>query len=133
MALFDWEPKYSVFIDEFDNHHKKLLALLRKLHQSMLDGQGRIVLGDILDELKNYTIYHFSAEEQKMEQFNYDRTEEHKKRHQVLIEQLNDLIDGYKNNEQQITTESYRFLNKWLTSHIMTEDKKYTMFFKDKL
>lgn len=132
MALFEWNPRYSVHIDEFDNHHKKLLELLRNMHQSMLDGRGRHVVGDILNELKSYTEYHFSAEEQKMEQFQYPKTEEHKKRHQKLISQLNELIDEYKNNEKQITNDTYLFLNQWLTNHIMKDDKQYTNFFKEK-
>ena len=133
MALFDWEPRYSVFIDEFDNHHKKLLELLQKLHHSMLEGQGKQIIGSILDELKEYTVYHFTAEEEEMKKHNYERFDIHKAKHAELIKQLNELIDEYKLNNQKITTETYRFLNKWLTSHIIGEDKQYTSFFKDKL
>ncbi len=132
MGLFDWEPRYSVHIEKFDEHHKVLLDLLKKLHQSMLDGQGSAVIGAVLDELKSYTQYHFKAEEEQMEKHDYPTTAEHKAQHEKLISQLNDLIDGYKNKNAQITTDTYRFLNKWLTNHIMQTDKKYTTFFKEK-
>ncbi|MDA3867025.1 MAG: bacteriohemerythrin [Salinivirgaceae bacterium] len=133
MALFDWEPKYSVYIDEFDKHHQKLLEQLRNLHQSMLNGQGKQVIGDILDELKKYTQYHFNAEEEKMDELNYPNKEEHKAKHKELISQLDEIIDGYKSGSHQITSDTYQFLNNWLTKHIMGEDKKYIPFFKDKL
>mgnify|MGYP001336776803 CR=1 FL=1 len=132
MALFEWEPRYSVHISEFDNDHKKLIELLQKLHQNMLDGQGKNIVGGILDELKEYTVYHFGAEEKLMEEYNYPLFEEHKAKHIELIAQLDELIESYKKGESQISTETYRFLNKWLTNHIMNADKKYTAFFKDK-
>ncbi|HKK59858.1 MAG TPA: bacteriohemerythrin [Salinivirga sp.] len=132
MALFEWEPRYSVHIDEFDEHHQQLLALLRKLHQSMLDGQGKQVVGSILDDLKSYTQYHFRAEEEKMELHGYPKIAEHKNQHKKLIDQLEDLIKDYKADKRQITTDTYRFLNNWLTNHIMSADKQYTAFFKAK-
>lgn len=132
MALFEWEPRYSVYINEFDNHHKKLLELLQKLHQSMLDGQGKIIVGEILDELKEYTVYHFNAEEQQMEKYGYPEFEAHKAQHNNLIEQLEDLIKSFKEGKSTITTDTYRFLNKWLTNHILSGDKQYTSFFKEK-
>jgi hemerythrin-like metal-binding protein len=132
MALFEWEPRYSVHVTEFDNHHKKLIELLQKLHQSMLDGQGKSIVGGILDELKEYTVYHFSAEESLMEKHKYPEYEAHKAKHKELIQQLNELIASYKTGKSQITTETYKFLNKWLTNHIMNADKRYTSFFKDK-
>jgi hemerythrin len=132
MALFEWEARYSVHIDEFDNHHKKLIQLLQKLHQSMLDGQGKVIVGEILDELREYTVYHFNAEEQQMEKHNYPEYEAHKAQHKELIKQLEDLINSFKAGESGITTDTYRFLNKWLTNHIMNADKKYTTFFKEK-
>jgi hemerythrin len=132
MALFEWEPRYSVHIDEFDGHHKRLIELLQKLHQSMLDGQGKNIVGGILDDLKEYTEYHFSAEEKLMQEHNYPEYDQHKAMHVELIQQLNELIDNYKKGNSQISTETYRFLNKWLTNHIMNADKKYTSFFKEK-
>lgn len=132
MALFEWEPRYSVHIEEFDRHHQELLGLLRKLHQSMLDGQGKIIVGSILDELKTYTKYHFEAEEEKMKLHGYPKTEEHINQHVQLIKQLDDLIEDYKASKRAITSDTYRFLNKWLTSHILHADKEYTGFFRSK-
>lgn len=133
MAIFDWEPRYSVYIDKFDKHHKKLLELLSQLHRSMLEGEGKKIIGSILNELKAYTIYHFNAEEAEMEKHGYERYEIHKAKHKELIDQLSTLIENHKKNDKKTTTETYQFLNKWLTSHIIGEDKQYTSFFKGKI
>jgi hemerythrin len=61
--LIEWEDIYSVGIEEFDNDHKKLIELINRLHQAMLDKKAKEVLGEIINELVDYTIYHFNKEE----------------------------------------------------------------------
>lgn len=36
MALFNWNQSYSVEIDKFDNHQKKIIDLINNLHESMM-------------------------------------------------------------------------------------------------
>lgn len=66
MSIFIWNDRFTVRVEEFDNHHKKLMDLANLLHSKMMMGKGREVLEPILGELKEYTKYHFAAEEMKM-------------------------------------------------------------------
>jgi hemerythrin len=131
MALFNWnETLYSVEIESFDNDHKKLIDLINNLHEAMSQGKGKIVLGKILIELREYTKYHFKAEELAMAKYGYLEFFDHKQQHKELIIQLEELIEKHKSDSKEITIETFNFLKNWLTNHIKVTDKRYTAFFK---
>ena len=52
----------------------------------------------VLDELVNYTKFHFTNEEKFLEKINYPQFEEHQKKHLAIIEDLMNLIMGLMNN-----------------------------------
>ncbi len=131
MELIEWDNTlYSVQIEEFDNHHKKIVNLINKLHKAMLKGEGKQVLGAIFLELKNYTQYHFNAEEQKMIGANYPDFAKHKNEHKELLLQLSKHIQDYEWNKREVTIDTLRFLKEWLFNHIQISDKKYSSFLK---
>ncbi|MFO8068021.1 MAG: bacteriohemerythrin [Bacteroidales bacterium] len=129
MALFNWNQSYSVEIDKFDNHHKKIIDLINNLHESMMQGKGKELLGGILNELKDYTQYHFREEELDMAKYGYLEYFDHKQKHKDLIKQLDELIEKNKTGSKEITIETFNFIKKWLTDHIKGVDKRYSSFF----
>ena len=71
MALIKWTSALSVAVPEIDLQHQKLVSLINQLHESMLSGKGREVLGGVLNELIDYTKRHFADEEELMRRHNY--------------------------------------------------------------
>jgi hemerythrin len=131
MSLIEWNNAlYSVQINEFDNDHKKLLQFINDLHTSMLKGQGKEKLSQILVELKAYTQYHFTAEEKQMAAAGYPDLEQHKKYHSDLIKQLSELIKDFEYGKREASIETFRFLKEWLFNHIQVADKKYVPWLK---
>lgn len=131
MAIVEWSDSlYSVKHDEFDQHHKKLLDFINELHDSMMSGKGKETLEKILVELREYTKYHFQAEEEKLKQMNYPDFLSHQREHKSLIGKLNDLIEDYHNNRMEVSIETSKFLKEWLFGHIQGSDKKYVSFLK---
>lgn len=131
MSIVQWNNSlYSVGNDEFDAHHKKLLEFINELHHAMMAGAGKQKLEEILNELMDYTNYHFQAEEAAMIDADYPDLLEHKKQHQELIDQLNNLIADFKNNRLEVTIETSKFLKEWLFKHIQGTDKKYASYIK---
>ncbi|MCC6132451.1 MAG: hemerythrin, partial [Acidobacteria bacterium] len=57
MSLITWSDELSVGVSAFDNQHKRLVALINELHDAMSAGKGSKVLGKILSELADYTVY----------------------------------------------------------------------------
>ena len=78
----------------------------------------------VLDELRNYTVQHFSDEEEYMESIQYEGLEKQKKTHQMFVDKLNDInLDDLDDNQQQYLVELVDFLLMWLVNHILKMDK----------
>lgn len=132
MALIEWNQSLRVDIQQFDDQHQKLVAMVNRLHQSIKGGQGADVLGEILSELMEYTRVHFAAEEALMEQYAYPEYPRHKKEHTDLVRQVEEVISQFKGGRMLQPINLMQFLVNWLTNHIKGEDKNYTSFFKSK-
>ena len=90
------------------------------------------VMGSVLAELVDYTQYHFSHEEAAFKKYGYENAEGHTYTHDALVRQLKDLIDKFERNELAISVSILDFLVKWVTEHIMKEDKLYVPFLQSK-
>lgn len=132
MPLFQWSPNLSVNIAEIDTQHKKLVDLINLLHDSMKEGKGKEVMGKILGDLADYTVYHFSTEEKLFEKYAYPEYARHKKEHEDLTKQVLDIKTKFTAGQTVLTMEVMNFLKNWLNNHIMQVDKKYSAFLNAK-
>lgn len=132
MALINWNPHYSVGIVEIDNQHKKLIALINQLYAAMRRGNGRDILGPVLSELVDYTVYHFSAEERLFHWHGYPEYDEHKQMHDYLSEKAKQLNREFAEGSPAITRDVMLFLSNWLNVHILEVDRKYGPFLNAK-
>ncbi len=124
--LFIWSDTFSVGIKAFDDDHKVLIDLINKINRAMLEGKGKAVLKETLEELISYTKYHFEKEEKLMEKANYSDYLNHKKIHNDLIQQVLQIKSDLDMGKKEISHELLDFLKQWLIIHIQGNDKKYT-------
>ena len=117
----------SVGVKAADDDHKKLIGLLNRLYEAMKSGQGREVVGKVLDDLINYTKFHFAREEDYFAKTGYPAVE-HMKDHRELVKQAEKLQSRYKNGEPALSIETLDFLKDWLTIHIQGTDKQYSSY-----
>jgi hemerythrin len=99
--------------------------MLNELHAAMMQGQVKYVTGSLLDKLAKYTRSHFEAEESMMEMADYPGLEQHKTKHQQLLQQVNDFVVRYQRGEGTLDVHLLIFLRDWLTHHIQVEDHAY--------
>lgn len=133
MPLFVWSDKlFSVNVDVIDKQHKRLVQLLNLLHDAMLKGEGRDVLGPVLGELVRYTGYHFDTEEQLMLEYAYPGYSEHKAEHDALKQRALAFVRDYEANKLTVTVELSMFLSEWLQHHIQGTDKALGEFLNRK-
>lgn len=121
-----WSPQYSVGIAAIDSEHQKLIGLLNDLHAAMMQGQGRAVMGKVLDGLSAYTVSHFAHEESLLRMHAYRDYAPHKAEHDKLIKQVKSLQEDFSAGNATILLEVMTFLQNWLVNHIVGVDKKYT-------
>jgi len=132
MPLIQWAPKYSVNIREIDQQHQKLMALINELYDGMNAAHSKETLGKVLDELINYTVYHFSTEEKLFQKHGYPESTAHKAEHDKLTKTASELKKKFDANQAQITVEVMNFLRDWLNNHILGTDKKYSGYLNGK-
>ncbi|MDJ0806841.1 MAG: bacteriohemerythrin [Gammaproteobacteria bacterium] len=128
-ALLSWSDELSVGIQEIDEQHKVLVALLNDLHNAVLSRHGREAVGPILGRLAEYTRIHFAVEESLMRILDYPRYEEHKEEHVSLIKEVNELHRKFNDEGLNISMNLLHFLKDWLGEHIIHSDRDYGPFF----
>jgi hemerythrin-like metal-binding protein len=126
--LIQWSQGYSVNNNEIDAQHKKLIELINLLYNVYLDQKHETEINNIIDQIKQYSLYHFKTEETLFRLKKYENTEEHIKLHQSFIDEFEAIIKTYNGLNLVITMKTMTFLQRWLTNHIIKEDKKYIGF-----
>ena len=132
MSLVTWNASYSVNVKQFDDQHMKLVDLVNKLHDAMKVGKGSEVVGDVLKSLIAYTQTHFADEERLMKQHGYPDYENHKKEHNQLVMQVQDVNKQVQQGLPVLTNTVMLFLRDWLLKHIQGDDRKYGPFLNGK-
>jgi hemerythrin len=123
--LVEWTDELSVGVQEIDEQHKILVDLLNRFHEAVVTGTDGENIKNVLKNLADYTIIHFSVEESLMRIFNYPDYDNHKKHHEELTAQVRELQNKVAQGEHQVSMEVLNFLRHWLTHHILGDDKKY--------
>ena len=131
MALITWNDNLSVNVEEIDSQHKKLVALINELNDAMSVGQGKEILGKILNDLLTYTKTHFRTEEKYFARFAYPDTFNHRREHVIFTKKVAGFKEGFENGSAPLTVEVLSFLSDWIKKHIMVTDKKYIQFFSE--
>lgn len=132
MGFMKWKDGYSVNVAKVDDQHKKLISLVNQLYDAMQVGKGSTVLGKVLKELVDYTVYHFGTEEEMFRIYSYPEYAEHKKEHDDLTRKAKELKTEFDNGNNLITIEVMRFLSNWLNVHILEVDKKFGIYLNSK-
>ena len=124
--LLEWNENLSVGVPSVDEQHKTLLRLLNDLFDASQAGRGQAVLGKVLEELADYTVYHFQYEESLFAQTGYSAATDHIKEHDEMIRLVQVQRQNYKDGASEILSEELlKFLRRWLHMHIMGSDKKF--------
>jgi len=122
--------KYKLGIDFIDDQHQKLfdlidnICIIEDVDKNNNEKCDKILMENIIKELKEYSIYHFTTEENYFQDMNFQDTKNHINLHNIFIETINFY---YENPNKLNKKKLYSFLQSWIRHHILIEDKKYTM------
>ncbi|WP_272701336.1 bacteriohemerythrin [Desulfovibrio sp. Fe33] len=131
--LIVWDDSIATGIDLIDDQHKELVKLINRLNSAMLQGKGKAMIGETLEELRRYTSFHFNQEETLFEKYGYSETEEHKSVHGKLLGQVSEFIDKFDSGQTGMSRDLFYFLKDWLVNHIQGVDKRYVPHLKEAL
>jgi len=126
MAFYEWQANFSVGVNEMDEQHKKLIAILNQLHDSMKAGKAAKEIGLIIDEMVEYTKFHFAAEEKRMTEKNYIGLASQKAEHAAFVKKAQEFQKEVNSGKLAVSLDVLNFLKDWLTNHILITDMKYS-------
>jgi methyl-accepting chemotaxis protein/hemerythrin len=133
MKICEWNTDYSVNISELDHHHQQLFDILNRLFTLMAEGAEDRPIIRIIDELLDYTHYHFEEEEKIMLKMGYPDLVAHQRLHQAFIQQMKDFhVEADSGMAIFVATKIANLGLEWLKQHILTVDHKYAEFMKER-
>lgn len=132
MPFIEWEKRFDTEIETVDNQHKKLVAIINRLHEALVQLKTEEVLAGVLTELVEYTEYHFNTEEELFEKHKYPETVAHKVKHRRFIIDITKFKNDYRAGNKSISLKLTAFLKDWLLNHIARNDKAFADFIKNK-
>lgn len=125
MSLLEWSEKYKVGNEEIDYQHERLFTMVNNLYSSLKAGDDMRLLVDVfLNQLVQYTDFHFSTEEKMMQESKYPDFAAHKAAHDALRRQVMDFQKKFVTEEASVSEELMAFLRDWLVGHIGLTDSK---------
>lgn len=127
-----WKEEYSVGITHIDQDHKKLINLLNQFRVAYDHHMSEKFEREALEELINYTRYHFKREEKLMQEHDYPDFVAHQAKHQEMIEQVNSFVELYDNKGHDALKDVSEYLTVWLIKHINGTDKEYSQYLNDR-
>lgn len=126
--MVKWEDKYCLRIEAIDEQHKQLFEIAGRIYELLknellTDKYDHII--EIIDELKNYTIYHFKAEEEYMQSIGYKKFLSHKVAHNDFLDKMENVdLNKIDNGHNEYLIGILDFVCEWLVEHILKEDKQ---------
>ncbi|MEZ7196422.1 bacteriohemerythrin [Pseudodesulfovibrio karagichevae] len=129
--LIVWDDSIATGIELIDEQHQELIGLINRLNSAMQQGKGKAVLGEILDELGHYAVFHFEQEETLFDKYGYPETDQHKAVHRKLLSDTTAFIEQFKAGQTGMSRDLFFFLKDWLTNHIKGVDHRYVPFLKE--
>jgi two-component system, NtrC family, sensor kinase len=127
MTIFIWSDKFNVGVEKVDRQHKKLVDIINQLNECLtIGGNSRDLIG-ILNDLIEYSQYHFDSEENFMQQIHYDadKFEAHKIEHRKFLQEMKSVQTECRHDSEQVTDELLDFLVNWLANHILVDDMEF--------
>lgn len=128
----------SVGLGLIDTQHKELAKIINSFAYALDNNKEQEILLDTIEQLIDYTKYHFSVEEEYFEKFNFPQKDIHKSEHTYFINYLNDLKNSIDLTAQQGNPETVKQsidilqqMIKWFVSHISGTDREYIELFRN--
>ena len=126
----EWKESYSVGVERLDEDHKHLLAILNKACEACAKGRYT-AYPLIIDELLEYMLLHFQAEEKYMTESKFPDLAPHKLEHDLFYRKILDYQQTIQNRNVVYSIELVDLteaINNWWDRHILESDLRYKVF-----
>jgi len=121
-----WTEDLRVGVDAIDRDHQTIFALTNRMSHPEIDHDE---MARVVEQMIEYTSYHFRREEAIMESCRYPQLERHMRRHAGLEKYVRKLAREWEGSDDPEALLSLRsFLRNWWITHINDVDTTITKF-----
>jgi hemerythrin len=130
-----WTDELATGNAAIDAQHKQLVKAVNDLIDACKSGKGRTSLNATMKFLVDYTVKHFTDEENLQKQYNYPDFANHKRLHDAFRATAVALAKQLEAEGASIAlvAKVNTSVGDWLVKHIKQEDKKLAAHIKAKL
>lgn len=126
-----WSDKFETGIKVIDRDHKALFEEIGNLTDALVRDRSATEIEQAIVCLETYVMEHFKREETFMIQAGYPGTEEHLRTHRAMQRRVHCLREIFHAGHEKIDPVKLgRFLNRWLSGHIMKTDMDYVPYLR---
>lgn len=118
MYFLKWKDEYKTNVTLVDNQHMELFKCYNRALSTYFDDYEKSYK-KMIEQLYNYSYYHFKTEELVYQSFGLE-CKEHKKKHNNFIDYIGNLRT--KKMDKQIDLAALNYVRDWLIDHILIED-----------
>jgi hemerythrin len=133
MDEIKWDPSWNIGNMEIDGQHQKWVEILNRLHQAVLS-EGSQKLNDVqrvtLEQILDFTRYHFAAEEKLMQDTAYPEVYNHWRLHREFAKTAYENYRDIGKGVFFLNSDLLSVMKNWLLQHIQIEDKKFGNYLK---
>jgi hemerythrin len=125
--MLKWKDEYLIGIDEIDKQHEKIFEIGGRAYELLkndmyIDKYDKII--EVINELKDYAVFHFKYEEEYMFKIGYKKFFAQKVAHDDFIKKINDIdINKIDENQDAQLLSIIEFVINWIAEHILKNDK----------
>jgi methyl-accepting chemotaxis protein len=130
--MITWGQKYYIGLQSIDDQHKVLVDLINELYDAFGSNKNKKIIKRVLEELLDYTVYHFGHEEELFHKHGYKESDNHEEQHEKFIERVKQFKTDFEKGNALLSFDLIEFLKNWLLNHILKIDVRYVPFLKEK-
>lgn len=127
--MIKWKDDYLLGVEEIDLQHKELFRIASDAYELLknefyTDKYDRVI--KIIEELKNYAVFHFQSEEKYMASIGHKKLLSHKVIHNDFIDKVSKIDLGKMDeNQDEYLSSIIMFVVDWIENHILGTDRQY--------
>lgn len=124
MAQIEWTQEFSVGNAKIDQEHESLIAQINHLYEELNQPLDTSTIESMLTDIQTDISAHFALEELLMQEANYAEFEDHKRDHERLLDQIQDMIFHFAEDPDSGRELLANRLSDWFSQHFKGFDAR---------
>ncbi len=125
-----WTDDFSVGVEQLDEQHKRLVAMINRLIANPAATTKSETVSELLSDMITYAQEHFGTEEALMRRCKAPNVDEHAAEHLEFWEKSVELCSAAMLGVSVVPEAILQYLRDWLETHIFLSDRAYAPYFR---